>query len=75
MAVLADAEAGAARQDEVQLLVAGRASYILNSISAYRTAQKDQPEVGADIFFRSPLVGPGGEEAAQAVARGSSAQT
>ena len=25
-----------------QLLVAGRASYILNSISAYRTAQKDQ---------------------------------
>ncbi len=49
-----------------QLLVAGRASYILNSISAYRTAQKDQPEVGADIFFRTPLVGPGGEEAALA---------
>ena len=41
-----------------QLLVAGKASYILNSISAYRTAQKEQPEVGADIFFRSPLVGP-----------------
>jgi ABC-type glycerol-3-phosphate transport system substrate-binding protein len=49
-----------------QLLVAGRASYILNSISAYRTAQKDQPEVGADIFFRTPLVGPAGEEAALA---------
>ena len=49
-----------------QLLVAGRASYILNSISAYRTAQKDQPEVGADIFFRPPLVGPGGEDAALA---------
>jgi ABC-type glycerol-3-phosphate transport system substrate-binding protein len=49
-----------------QLLVAGKASYILNSISAYRTAQKDQPEVGKDIFFRSPLVGPGGEDAALA---------
>ena len=49
-----------------QLLVAGRASYILNSISAYRTAQKDQPEVGADIFFRTPLVGPAGEESAHA---------
>ena len=45
-----------------QLLVAGRASYILNSISAYRTAQKDQPEVGADIFFRTPLLGPAGED-------------
>jgi ABC-type glycerol-3-phosphate transport system substrate-binding protein len=49
-----------------QLLVAGKASYILNSISAYRTAQKEQPEVGADIFFRSPLVGPAGEDAALA---------
>jgi multiple sugar transport system substrate-binding protein len=49
-----------------QLLVAGRASYILNSISAYRTAQKDQPETGADIFFRTPIVGPAGEEAAVA---------
>ena len=49
-----------------QLLVAGRASYILNSISAYRTAQRDQPEVGADIFFRTPLVGPAGESAALA---------
>ena len=49
-----------------QLLVAGRASYILNSISAYRTAQKDQPETGADIFFRTPLLGPAGEEGALA---------
>ncbi|MCC7024986.1 MAG: extracellular solute-binding protein [Thermomicrobiales bacterium] len=49
-----------------QLLVAGRASYILNSISAYRTAQKDQPETGADIFFRTPLVGPAGKENALA---------
>lgn len=49
-----------------QLLVAGRASYILNSISAYRTAQRDQPEVGTDIFFSPPIVGPAGEEAALA---------
>ncbi|HET7095267.1 MAG TPA: extracellular solute-binding protein [Thermomicrobiales bacterium] len=49
-----------------QLLVAGRASYILNSISAYRTAQKDQPDVGKDIFFTRPLVGPAGEENAWA---------
>src|SRR5262249_8137074 len=49
-----------------QLLVAGKASYILNSISAYRTAQKEQPEVGKDIFFRSPLVGPAGDAAALA---------
>jgi len=49
-----------------QLLVAGRASYILNSISAYRTAQRDQPEVGADIFFSKPLVGPAGPSEALA---------
>lgn len=49
-----------------QLLVAGQASYILNSISAYRTAQKQQPEVAQDIFFSTPLVGPGGEERALA---------
>jgi len=51
-----------------QLLVAGRASYILNSISAYRTAQRDQPETGADIFFTRPIVGPAGE--AEALAHG-----
>jgi ABC-type glycerol-3-phosphate transport system substrate-binding protein len=49
-----------------QLLVAGRASYILNSISAYRTAQRDQPETGADIFFTPPIVGPAGEAGALA---------
>ncbi|HEV2128700.1 MAG TPA: extracellular solute-binding protein [Thermomicrobiales bacterium] len=49
-----------------QLLVAGQASYILNSISAYRTAQKQQPEVAEDIFFSTPLVGPGGEDRALA---------
>jgi multiple sugar transport system substrate-binding protein len=49
-----------------QLLVAGQASYILNSISAYRTAQEQQPETAADIFFSTPLVGPGGDERALA---------
>jgi multiple sugar transport system substrate-binding protein len=43
-----------------QLLVAGQASYILNSISAYRTAQKVSPEVADDIFFGPPLLGPTG---------------
>lgn len=49
-----------------QLLIAGQASYILNSISAYRTAQDAQPEVAADVYFRSPLVGPGGQDLALA---------
>lgn len=43
-----------------QLLVAGQASYILNSISAYRTAQKVDPTVGDDIHFVPALKGPGG---------------
>ncbi|MGH2532511.1 MAG: ABC transporter substrate-binding protein [Thermomicrobiales bacterium] len=43
-----------------QLLIAGQASYILNSISAYRSAQTVQPEVAADIFFTPPLAGPDG---------------
>lgn len=49
-----------------QLLAAGQASYILNSISAYRTAQDTQPDVALDIFFGKPLVGPAGEERALA---------
>lgn len=49
-----------------QLMVAGQASYILNSISAYRTAQVQLPDVAADIFFTTPLVGPAGEERALA---------
>jgi multiple sugar transport system substrate-binding protein len=49
-----------------QLLVAGQASYILNSISAYRTAQEQQPETAADIFLGTPLVGPGGDDRALA---------
>ncbi len=43
-----------------QLLIAGRASYILNSVSAYRSAQKDVPEVAKDIFFTPALKGPRG---------------
>ncbi len=43
-----------------QLLIAGRASYILNSISAYRTAQTAQPDVAKDIFLTPALKGPGG---------------
>lgn len=49
-----------------QLLVAGQASYILNSISAYRTAQDQQPETAEDVFLSTPLVGPGGEDRALA---------
>jgi multiple sugar transport system substrate-binding protein len=43
-----------------QLLIAGKASYILNSVSAYRSAQKDKPEVAKDIFFTPALKGPRG---------------
>jgi multiple sugar transport system substrate-binding protein len=49
-----------------QLLIAGQASYILNSISAYRTAQGAQPQVAADVFFTPPLTGPGGADRALA---------
>jgi hypothetical protein len=49
-----------------QLMIAGQASYILNSISAYRTAQGDQPDVAADVYFTKPLVGPGGADVAKA---------
>jgi ABC-type glycerol-3-phosphate transport system substrate-binding protein len=41
-----------------ELLIAGQASYILNSISAYRTAQEANPEVADDVFFVSALEGP-----------------
>jgi len=41
-----------------QGLVAGSLSFILNSISAYRTAQGTKPDVAKDIFFSKPLAGP-----------------
>jgi len=43
-----------------QALIAGRASYILNSVSAYRSAQKQVPEIAKDIFFTPALKGPRG---------------
>ncbi len=43
-----------------QALIAGRASYILNSISAYRSAQEQVPEIAKDIFFVPALKGPTG---------------
>ena len=43
-----------------QLLIAGQASYILNSISAYRTAQQQSPDVANDVFFTPALTGPNG---------------
>jgi multiple sugar transport system substrate-binding protein len=45
-----------------QGLVAGQLSYILNSISAYRTAQKQRPDVADDIFFTPALKGPRGDQ-------------
>jgi ABC-type glycerol-3-phosphate transport system substrate-binding protein len=41
-----------------QGLVAGQMSYILNSISAWRTAQADNPPVADDIGFVKALQGP-----------------
>ena len=43
-----------------QGLVAGQLSYILNSISAYRTAQTAQPTIANDIYFLPALKGPTG---------------
>ena len=43
-----------------QGLIAGSLSYILNSISAYRTAQTANPEIAGDVFFTPPLKGPRG---------------
>lgn len=50
-----------------QGLIAGKLSYILNSISAYRTAQGANPEVANDVFFVPALKGPKTALAAQHV--------
>lgn len=50
-----------------QGLIAGQLSYILNSISAYRTSQVQNPEVAADTRFVSALRGPETALAAQHV--------
>jgi multiple sugar transport system substrate-binding protein len=43
-----------------QGLIAGELSYILNSISAYRSLQKIDPEAANNIGFTPALEGPGG---------------
>jgi Bacterial extracellular solute-binding protein len=50
-----------------QGLIAGKLSYILNSISAWRTAQDANPDVADDVFFTPALKGPAGAIAAQHV--------
>ncbi len=50
-----------------QGLAAGQLSYILNSISAWRTSQETDPEVANDIFFTPALEGPADARAASHV--------
>lgn len=50
-----------------QGLISGELSYILNSISAWRTAQEQNPEVAKDVFFVPALEGPQNALAAQHV--------
>ncbi|HEV3505412.1 MAG TPA: extracellular solute-binding protein [Actinomycetes bacterium] len=50
-----------------QGLIAGKLSYILNSISAWRTAQGANPDVANDIGFVPALRGPADARAAQHV--------
>ncbi|RMH02470.1 MAG: extracellular solute-binding protein [Chloroflexi bacterium] len=49
-----------------QGLIAGELSYILNSISAYRSLQKIDPEAADNIGFVDALKGPNGEQHASA---------
>jgi multiple sugar transport system substrate-binding protein len=48
-------------------LISGQLSYILNSISAWRTAQESIPDIAKDIFFVPALEGPQDQMAAQHV--------
>jgi maltose-binding protein MalE len=50
-----------------QGFVAGKLSYILNSISAYRTLQQVSPDIANDVFFVKALEGPEQRFAAQHV--------
>lgn len=50
-----------------QGLIAGKLSYIINSISAWRTAQEQNPTVADDIYFVPALQGPKTAIAAQHV--------
>jgi len=49
-----------------QGLIAGELSYILNSISAYRSLQKIDPEAADNIGFVEALKGPNGDQHASA---------
>lgn len=49
-----------------QGLIAGELSYILNSISAYRSLQKIDPEAADNIGFVPALIGPDGDQHASA---------
>ena len=49
-----------------QGLIAGELSYILNSISAYRSLQKIDPAAADNMGFGPALVGPRGDQAASA---------
>lgn len=49
-----------------QALIAGEVSYILNSISAYRSLQKIDPEAADNIGFVPALEGPRGDQHASA---------
>lgn len=49
-----------------QALIAGEVSYILNSISAYRSLQKIDPEAADNIGFVPALTGPRGDQHASA---------
>ena len=50
-----------------QGLIAGKLSYIVNSISAWRTSQRVNPSVANDVFFVPALEGPKSRLAAQHV--------
>lgn len=50
-----------------QGLVAGKLSYVVNSISAWRTAQESNPDVADDVHFVPALRGPEAALAAQHV--------
>ena len=49
-----------------QALIAGEVSYILNSISAYRSLQKIDPEAADNIGLAPALIGPRGDQRASA---------
>lgn len=50
-----------------QGLIAGKLSYILNSISAWRSAQAANPKIAQDVYFTKALRGPKAALAAQHV--------